>query len=107
MHLHFPSKAIKNSVFVYGYVHLTGSLHCIRLTVCVCIADIASIFKQGLFNPLTMSGNILVNNVHVSVHSDWFLDSALDAVGLTHWLADVYQVNNTINHHKIPGQYVP
>lgn len=56
------------------------------------VTDIASIFKQGLFNPLTMSGNILVNNVHVSVHSDWFLDSALDAVGLTHWLADVYQV---------------
>ena len=47
-----------------------------------------------------MSGNILVNNVHVSVHSDWFLDSTLDAVGLTHWLADAYQVNTAFDCHN-------
>jgi hypothetical protein len=30
--------------------------------------------RQGLFNPLTMNGTILVDGVVASAHSDWFLD---------------------------------
>lgn len=48
--------------------------------------------KRGLFNPYTMSGRILVNNVSVSTHSEWILDPFFDALGLTSWLPNMYQL---------------
>ena len=50
------------------------------------------VMKYGLFNPYTMSGRILVNNVSVSSHSEWILDPFFDALGLTSWLPSVYQI---------------
>jgi len=37
---------------------------------------------QGLFNPYTMSGNIVVDNVVASCHSSSFLDSAMNMLGI-------------------------
>lgn len=55
------------------------------------VSRVTVLKKYGLFNPYTMSGRILVNNVSVSVHSEWILDPVFDAVGLTNWLPQVYQ----------------
>lgn len=44
-------------------------------------------FAQGLYNPFTLSGTILVDGVLASVHSEWFLDNAWgEALGLTPFL---------------------
>jgi hypothetical protein len=37
---------------------------------------------EGLYNPYTLSGTILVNGVAASSHSYWFADAAFDALGL-------------------------
>jgi hypothetical protein len=50
------------------------------------------IFKQGLYNPYTMTGTIVINGGVASVHSDWFLDGVFDKMGLTHLLPAAYQV---------------
>lgn len=55
------------------------------------VSRVTVVKKYGLFNPYTMSGRILVNNVSVSVHSEWILDPVFDAAGLTSWLPQVYQ----------------
>lgn len=47
--------------------------------------------KSGLFNPYTLSGNIIVNGVVASAHSSWILDRF--AFGQSHQsLPEVYQV---------------
>ncbi|XP_024537580.1 warthog protein 6 [Selaginella moellendorffii] len=55
------------------------------------ITEISKVDKLGLYNPLTLSGNILVNNVVASVHSEWFLDSLFDALGASEYLPYAYQ----------------
>ncbi|XP_024520612.1 warthog protein 6-like [Selaginella moellendorffii] len=55
------------------------------------ITEISKVEKLGLYNPLTLSGNIMVNNVLASAHSEWFLDSIFDAVGATEYLPYAYQ----------------
>ena len=50
--------------------------------------------EQGLFNPLTLGGSILVNDVAASVHSEWFLDDLFDSLKLTALLPAAYQVSN-------------
>ena len=47
----------------------------------------------GLFNPLTLSGTIIVNGAVASVHSEWFLDSAFDTIGGPDLLPAAYQVS--------------
>ena len=47
---------------------------------------------RGLYNPITLSGSIIVDGVAVSVHSDWFLDASASAAGMTHMLPAAYQV---------------
>ncbi|EFJ07826.1 hypothetical protein SELMODRAFT_448268 [Selaginella moellendorffii] len=55
------------------------------------VTEISKVEKLGLYNPLTLSGNIMVNNVLASAHSEWFLDSIFDAVGATEYLPYAYQ----------------
>ncbi|XP_024535844.1 warthog protein 4 [Selaginella moellendorffii] len=55
------------------------------------IIEIQKVEKVGLYNPLTLSGSIMVNNVLASTHSEWFLDSIFDAVGATEYLPYAYQ----------------
>lgn len=46
----------------------------------------------GAYNPYTLEGNLIVDGVLASSHSDWLLDPLMDALGLTHWLPATYQV---------------
>jgi hypothetical protein len=51
-----------------------------------------SSLQAGLYNPYTLAGTILVNQVLASSHSRWFADAAADALGLpTRWLPALYQ----------------
>jgi hypothetical protein len=57
----------------------------------------------GAFNPYTKTGNIIVDGVVASAHSNWFLDSITPA-GLEHYLPWVYQqvlVVNRAAHHAL------
>lgn len=47
--------------------------------------------EQGLFNPYTMGGLIVVDGVVASAHSRWVFDGIMDAVGLTHKIPALYQ----------------
>lgn len=49
---------------------------------------------QGLFNPLTPAGTVVVDGVVASVHSKWFLDGFMDFLGLTHLVPTIYQVRS-------------
>lgn len=55
-------------------------------------AGVSITYSKGLYNPLTLSGTIIVDGVVASVHSDWFLDTALNALGVPGWLPVAYQV---------------
>ncbi|KAG0565218.1 hypothetical protein KC19_8G174400 [Ceratodon purpureus] len=56
------------------------------------VTDISTVVKQGLYNPYTLGGTIIVNGVVASAHSEWFLDATFDALGVTHWLPNAYQM---------------
>ena len=43
------------------------------------VAGVASEIELGAFNPLTLSGTIVVDGVVASAHSDWFLDGIVSA----------------------------
>lgn len=47
--------------------------------------------KQGLFNPYTLGGDIVVNGALASAHSSWFLDGVAPA-SMTRHLPAIYQV---------------
>jgi hypothetical protein len=49
------------------------------------------VWKKGIYNPFTLPGNLVVNGVVASSHSDWFLDDYADALGFTHLLPSIYQ----------------
>lgn len=58
----------------------------------VVVTSISEVQKQGLYNPYTMGGTIVVNGVVASTHSEWFLDNAFELLALPlHWLPAVYQ----------------
>ena len=46
---------------------------------------------EGLYNPFTMDGLIVVDGVQASAHSDWFLDDIAEPLGLTSVLPFIYQ----------------
>ncbi|XP_024521180.1 warthog protein 6 isoform X2 [Selaginella moellendorffii] len=54
------------------------------------ITELSKVEKLGLYNPFTLSGNIMVNNVEAPSHSEWFLDSLFDAIGATEYLPYAY-----------------
>jgi hypothetical protein len=61
----------------------------------------------GAFNPYTKSGNIIVDNVVASAHSNWFLDDLFQSlpIGFEHYLPAIYQGVLAINRvaHTIFG----
>jgi hypothetical protein len=56
------------------------------------VMSVSSEAVQGLFNPFTPAGTLVVNGVVASVHSEWFLDRLMDRLGAEHLLPAVYQV---------------
>ena len=56
------------------------------------VTGISVLKKQGLYNPFTLGGTIIVNGVVASSHSDWFLDSLFQVFNLVHWLPAAYQL---------------
>ncbi|KAG0557672.1 hypothetical protein KC19_11G148500 [Ceratodon purpureus] len=56
------------------------------------VTKISQVTKQGLYNPYTLGGTIIVNGVVASSHSEWFLDGIFEALDLVHWLPSVYQM---------------
>ena len=52
------------------------------------VAGVATEVEYGAFNPLTLSGTIIVDGVVASAHSDWFLDGIVSADAQ----ARIYQV---------------
>ena len=57
------------------------------------VTSISRVEKEGLYNPFTLGGTIIVNGVAASTHSDWFLDTTFESLGInTHWLPAAYQM---------------
>lgn len=52
---------------------------------------------QGLYNPYTIGGSIVVDSVLASCHSDWFADATFDRLGITHLLPSFYQVHELLS----------
>ena len=52
--------------------------------------------RLGLYNPFTLSGNIVVNGVLASAHSSWFLDGVLTSSKLRHLRPVLPRVYQTI-----------
>lgn len=56
------------------------------------VTRVSSRIKQGLFNPFTLSGTIVVNGVVASVHSEWLLDDLVTSPEYSRYLPIFYQV---------------
>lgn len=56
------------------------------------VAEVSRVIKRGMFNPFTLAGDIVVNGVVASSHSEWFLDELADKFGFSHLLPSIYQV---------------
>jgi len=55
------------------------------------IMSVAYVVNEGLYNPYTLSGNIVVNGVVASSHSSWVLDP-LTPKSLVQYLPSMYQM---------------
>jgi len=51
------------------------------------VLEVGECKDQGLFNPFTLSGTVVVDGIVASVHSEWILDDVLPS----RWLHGVYQ----------------
>lgn len=60
------------------------------------VTDILTSHLSGLFNPYTITGNIVVDGVVASCHSSWILDSLVPK-GFQPWLPAVYQAVFLLN----------
>lgn len=54
------------------------------------VTRVAFVERRGLYNPFTLGGDIVVNGVLTSVHSEWFLDATVPDAW-AHHLPAVYQ----------------
>lgn len=79
------SIAVLPGMCLYSYGHEQGSLLLTPVT------KTSMIWSEGLFNPFTMTGQLIVNGVLASSHSDWFLDSAAQQLGMERYLPSIYQ----------------
>jgi len=57
---------------------------------------IERVVLKGAFNPYTISGNIIVDDVVASAHSQWFLDEAVPR-SMTRYLPAIYQSILSVN----------
>lgn len=57
----------------------------------VIVKQVNTVIKRGLFNRYTPSGNIIVNSIIVSCHSDWIFDPIFDYFKIPHLLPSFYQ----------------
>lgn len=85
----------KNTVMVRGK-DLRVGMHVFAadstdVTAASMVEDVSVAEKQGLFNPYTMGGMIVVDGVVASAHSSWLFDSLMDGLGLTHKIPALYQ----------------
>lgn len=55
------------------------------------VRGIESVRRQGLFNPYTMGGSIVVDGVLASSHSSWLIDGVAQRLGAAHLLPAVFQ----------------
>ena len=56
------------------------------------VVSVSPTTMDGLYNPYTLGGSIIVNGVVASSHSWWFADAAFDAWGMpVQWLPALYQ----------------
>lgn len=55
------------------------------------VLETSIVVKDGLYNPYTLSGKIIVNGVVASAHSNWILDDWTPA-SMSQYLPAVYQV---------------
>jgi len=51
----------------------------------------AALRCDGVYNPYTPSGKLVVNDVQMSCHSDWILDPWLAGTRFEQWIPDLYQ----------------
>jgi hypothetical protein len=58
------------------------------------VANITTVEKWGLYNPYTLTGDLVVNGVLVSAHSDWVFDRITPAA-YVHKLPGLYQAMMT------------
>merc|ERR1712014_128848 len=54
------------------------------------VAGVTSVLKAGMYNPYTLTGNMIVNGAAVSAHSSWIFDSWMPT-SLTASLPAIYQ----------------
>lgn len=59
------------------------------------VVEKSTVVKQGLWNPYTATGTIVVGGLAASVHSEWLLDGLLESVGHTELLPALYQVGKS------------
>lgn len=55
------------------------------------VDSVRRVRSAGLYNPFTMNGDIVVDGVLVSAHSEWFLDGIAKQIGMTRFLPSIYQ----------------
>ncbi|KAI5067500.1 hypothetical protein GOP47_0018028 [Adiantum capillus-veneris] len=55
------------------------------------VKDIVQILEEGLYNPFTLKGDIIIDGVVASTHSEWFLDSTFDSLGISNLLPRAYE----------------
>jgi hypothetical protein len=84
----------KNTVMMHGKDLLVG-MHVFAAggegAAASMVKHIGVSAEQGLFNPYTMCGLIVVDGVVASAHSHWVFDGIMDVVGLTHKIPALYQ----------------
>ncbi|KIZ04059.1 hypothetical protein MNEG_3903 [Monoraphidium neglectum] len=55
------------------------------------VSRAAAVAREGLFNPYTLGGSIVVDGVLASAHSGWLVDGAFAAAGASHLMPAFFQ----------------
>jgi len=76
---------VKPGMCLYSLDETTGRMEMVP------VEETGITASEGLYNPFTMSGELMVNGVLASSHADWFLNVVAEAAGMTKYLPGVYQ----------------
>jgi hypothetical protein len=82
-HIHVYAQEVRSGDYVWIAVDGETTLRPVLST--------SFVMKDGLYNPYTLSGKIIVNGVIASAHSDWVLDAWTPA-WMSSYLPGIYQV---------------